>query len=93
MRLRKFNEHFDLQQEVPHENSDKGFDSKMQVTFHVPDFIIDICREFDIPDDQIPDAFHSYVEGAMNDYISSGQDCPIVKIAKRDFKKWCEQNT
>jgi hypothetical protein len=87
MKIKKVNELVDSQFSNP------GFNQDMQVTFHVPNFIIDICREFGIPDEQIPDAFHSYVEGAMNDYISSGQDCPIVKIAKRDFRKWCEENT
>lgn len=87
MKIKKVNELVD------NHFSNPGFNKDMQVTFHVPNFIIDICREFGIPDEQIPDAFHSYVEGAMNDYISSGQDCPIVKIAKRDFRKWCEENT
>lgn len=87
MKIKKVNELLNSTSEL-----EPGFDQKMEVTFHVPNFIIEICRKFGIPDEQIPDAFHEYVEGAMNDYIQSGQDCPIVKIAKRDFTKWCEQN-
>ncbi len=89
MKIKKVNE---LLNQLSNIESKPGFDPNMEVTFHVPNFIIDICRKFGISDDQIPNAFHSYVEGAMDEYMSSEQDCPIVKIAKRDFTKWCEKN-
>lgn len=90
--MKKFTENLAQSEFVNHKLS-PGFNPNMKVEFHVPNFIIEICREYGIPDEQIPSAFHSYVEGAMDEYVQSGQDCPIVKIAKRDFRKWCQDNT